>query len=254
METLGRICLKVTIAIVMGWIFYATWQWVMDYQEKASILGKLLALVLYMLVVLPGLIYSWTPLPKEFGGVILLSAIGVSVYLVTRFRFRRTEMKSHEGSRMQRGSNLTFGESDSPSLDSSYSSNSNKTHSTKDAGKQRVLGHAGYGKRVNQQTGAIQEKGMFGWRDTGKRIDPESGNYQKEGLMGQRDTGTRIDQESGVIQEDGLFGHSNTDTRVNPDTGVIEKDGLFGWVGTDQRINPETGKSQHLGLFGWVDD
>ena len=118
----------------------------------------------------------------------------------------------------------------------------------------RIVGSVGPGKRINQDTGIIQEEGMFGYKDTDQRIDPETGKIQKEGLFGWNDTETRINQETGNIQKEGLFGYNDTETRINPDTGIIQKNGMLGWQDTDERINTETGKHQKNGMLGWQDD
>jgi hypothetical protein len=117
----------------------------------------------------------------------------------------------------------------------------------------RIVGPVGSGKRINPETGVVQEKGIFGWNDTDQRIDPETGKVQKNGVFGWNDTDTRIDQESGNIQKDGFFGYNDTDTRVDPETGIIQKNGMFGWSDTDERIDPETGKHQKNGILGWSD-
>lgn len=118
----------------------------------------------------------------------------------------------------------------------------------------RIVGPTGSGRRVNQETGVIQEKGMFGYNDTDQRIDPETGKVQTKGMFGWNDTETRIDQETGNIQKEGMFGYNDSETRINPDTGIIQKKGLLGWNDTEERINPETGKHQKKGLLGWSDD
>lgn len=127
------------------------------------------------------------------------------------------------------------------SSESSYQSN------------KKVIGIAGSGKKIDQETGVIQEKGVFGYTDTNKRINPETGNLQTKGIFGWVDTETKIDQETGNIQKKGIFGYDSTDTRINPDTGIIQKKSIFGWEDTNERINPETGKHQEKGIFGWTD-
>jgi len=117
----------------------------------------------------------------------------------------------------------------------------------------RIVGAVGAGKRVNQETGVVQENGMFGWNDTNQRIDPETGNIQTNGFLGWNDSGTRINQESGNIQKDGLFGYNDSDTRVDPETGIVQKNGMLGWSDTDERIDPKTGNHQKNGMFGWSD-
>ena len=92
----------------------------------------------------------------------------------------------------------------------------------------RIVGPTGSGRRVNQETGVIQEKGMFGYNDTDQRIDPETGKVQTKGMFGWNDTETRIDQETGNIQKEGMFGYNDSETRINPDTGIIQKNGLLG--------------------------
>lgn len=118
----------------------------------------------------------------------------------------------------------------------------------------RIVGPTGSGRRVNQETGIIQEKGLFGYNDTEQRIDPDTGRVQTKGMFGWNDTETRIDQETGNIQKEGMFGYNDSETRINPDTGIIQKKGLLGWNDTEERIDPETGKHQKKGLLGWSDD
>ena len=117
----------------------------------------------------------------------------------------------------------------------------------------RIIGAVGGGKRLNPETGVVQENGMFGWNDTNQRINPETGNIQTNGFLGWNDSDIRIDQESGNIQKDGFFGYNDTDTRVNTETGIIQKNGMLGWVDTDERIDPKTGNHQKKGMFGWSD-
>jgi hypothetical protein len=93
---------------------------------------------------------------------------------------------------------------------------------------QRIIGATGKGKRVNPETGRIQEEGFLGWKDTDKRIDPETGNVQEEGFVGWKDTGTRVDQETGTIQKKGLIGWDDTDERIDTETGKHQKKGLIG--------------------------
>lgn len=50
--------------------------------------------------------------------------------------------------------------------------------------KENWFGHTNTDKRIDPETGAIQDRGWFGWKDTGERIDPETGNHQKQGLFG----------------------------------------------------------------------
>jgi Flp pilus assembly protein TadD len=74
-------------------------------------------------------------------------------------------------------------------------------------------------KRVNPETGILEEKGVFGW--------------------------------SPVENPDG---HQE---RINPDTGVREEKGVFGWSpvenpdGHQERTNPDTGAHEEKGVFGW---
>lgn len=117
----------------------------------------------------------------------------------------------------------------------------------------RIMGPIGPGKRINQETGVIQEKGIFGYEDTNQRIDPETGKMQTKDIIGWKDTGKKVDQESGRIKKETFLGYQDTETRVHPETGIIQKKGLIGWIDTEERINPETGKHQEKGLFGWID-
>lgn len=117
----------------------------------------------------------------------------------------------------------------------------------------RIIGTAGAGKRINQDTGVIQKEGLFGYSGTDQRIDPKTGKVQKEGIFGWNNSDSKIDQETGIIQKEGLFGYNDTDTRVHPETGVIQKRGTFGWQDTDERIDPGTGRRQKQGMFGWAD-
>lgn len=117
----------------------------------------------------------------------------------------------------------------------------------------KIFGPVGDGKRINQETGIIQEKSMFGWSDTNQKIDPETGQIQEKGMFGWDDTETKVDQETGVIQKKGFLGYNDTDTRIDPETGVVQKKGLIGWDDTDERVDPETGKHQTKGLLGWDD-
>jgi hypothetical protein len=117
----------------------------------------------------------------------------------------------------------------------------------------KIFGPVGDNKRINQETGMIQEKGMFGWSDTNQKIDRETGHIQEKGMFGWDDTKTKVDQETGVIQKKEFWGYDDTDTRINPETGVIQKKGLIGWDDTDERVEPETGKHQKKGLLGWDD-
>jgi hypothetical protein len=119
---------------------------------------------------------------------------------------------------------------------------------------QRIFGSVRRGKRVNPETGRIQEEGLIGWKDTDQRIDPDTGNLQEEGFIGWKDTGTRINQETGNIQREGFLGYEDSETRVNPETGIIQRKGFIGWEDTDERIDPNTGRHQKKGLLGWVDD
>ncbi len=123
-------------------------------------------------------------------------------------------------------------------------------------GKQ-ILDDVVRGKRVNPDTGVIQEnQGVLGWKDTDQRIDPETGQVQvKDGLMGWKETGAKVEKDTGVVQKDSLFGHEDTGTRIDPKTGVIQKKGVLGWEDTDRRINPDTGKpQQQKGVLGWTDE
>lgn len=117
----------------------------------------------------------------------------------------------------------------------------------------RIVGPIGSGKKINQETGVIQEDGFFGYTDTDQRIDPETGKVQTKGVFGWNDTDTKIDQETGNIQKDGFFGYSDTETRIDPETGIVQTKGFAGWTDTDERIEPTTGKHQEKTFFGWVD-
>lgn len=128
-------------------------------------------------------------------------------------------------------------------------SNSQPNYNTNNA----VLGIPGKGRKIDQETGIIQEKGLFGYNNTNKRINPETGKIQNKGLFGWEDSKTKIDQESGIIQKKGLFGFDDTNTRVNPETGIIQTKSVFGWNDTNERINLETGKHQEKSIFGWND-
>lgn len=121
--------------------------------------------------------------------------------------------------------------------------------------RRRVVGYPpGKGKRVNPETGVIQEQSFLGWNDTNERIDPETGNIQERGFLGWNDSETRINQETGNIQERGFLGWNDSETRINPDSGVIQEKGMLGWMDTEVRIDPETGKRQKKGLLGWADE
>jgi len=117
----------------------------------------------------------------------------------------------------------------------------------------KILGSVGKGKRINPETGRVQEEGFLGWKDTDQRIDPETGKIQKEGMFGWNDSGTKVNQETGNIQKEGLLGYNDTETRINPDTGIIQKKGFLGWDDTDERIEQETGRRQKKGFLGWDD-
>jgi len=118
----------------------------------------------------------------------------------------------------------------------------------------RIIGPVGAGKRINQDTGRIEEKGFFGYTETDQRIDPETGKLQTQGFFGMNDTETRIDQETGNIQKNSFFGYNDTNTRINPESGIIQKNGFLGWEDTDERIDPKTGRHQKNGMFGWHDE
>lgn len=120
------------------------------------------------------------------------------------------------------------------------------------AGK-KIFGPVGDGKRINQETGIVQKKGLFGWNDTNQKINPQSGQIQKKGMFGWDDTNTKVDQETGVILKKGFVGYDETNTRIDPETGVIQKKGIIGWNDTDERVNPDTGRHQKKGLLGWND-
>jgi hypothetical protein len=112
---------------------------------------------------------------------------------------------------------------------------------------------SGSSHRVDPESGVVQEKGIFGWKDTDTRVEPGSGDIQERGIFGWQDTDKRIDPQSGVVQERGLLGYHDTDTRIDPETGVIQERGIFGWQDSDERIDPVTGKHQVRGIFGWKD-
>ncbi len=107
--------------------------------------------------------------------------------------------------------------------------------------------------RIDPGSGIVQEKGVFGWKDTDTRVEPGSGDIQEKGIFGWRDTEKRIDPQSGVVQERGILGYHDTDTRIDPETGVIQERGILGWKDSDERIDPATGKHQVRGIFGWKD-
>ena len=116
-----------------------------------------------------------------------------------------------------------------------------------------IFGTIGNNKRINQNTGIIQERGMVGWNDTEQRIDPETGQLQEKGMFGWNDTDTKFNQETGIVQKEGFLGYEDTDTRIDTKTGIIQKKGFMGWDDTEERIDPETGRHQKKGLFGWDD-
>jgi hypothetical protein len=132
-------------------------------------------------------------------------------------------------------------------------SSDNSTSQAFERGR-RIIGPVGTGKRINQDTGRIEEKGFWGYNETDQQIDPETGKLQIQGFFGMNDTETRVDQETGNIQNKGFLGYHDTDTRIDPDTGIIQTKGVFGWVDTDGRIDPDTGRHQKNGMFGWHDE
>lgn len=258
MKNFSRLILQISSTVIIGWLFYSAWQGLMNYMNEPAKgfidgLKHLLAIFLYMIAVIPGLIYSWFPLPKDFFDILIFSACSGGFYIILRSMETGKKSDSANQDALENYDNSSSFQSFSSDSNSYIYSNLDNTK-CKTERDNKIIGHAGYGKRVNPETGAIQEEGLFGYLDTDTRIDPKTGKYQKEGLFSWIDTETKIDQESGIIQKEGLFGYVDTDTKVNPETGIIQKEGLFGWVDTDKRIDPETGKSQHSGLFGWVDD
>lgn len=203
-----------------------------------TILGILASLpAAFFVTWLVAVIYYWiTGNENAYWTYIIFFAI---IFLGAKFGYEKDEPSSYSSSSLEESSSTNYLD-DGPQWSN--------------AEKSEIMGHIGYGKRINSETGIIEEKGQFGWSDTDRRIDPETGNFQKRGLIGWDDTGTRVDQDRGIVQKEGIFTYLDTNTRVNPESGIIQKEGLFSWVDTDKRIDPETGKSQHEGLFGWVDD
>jgi DnaJ-domain-containing protein 1 len=75
------------VIVSLGWVFYALWQWLLKYEDApikgiGDFFGHLFGIVLYLIVVIPGLIYSWLPLPKKFIHFIIFGLFGFGLYLI----------------------------------------------------------------------------------------------------------------------------------------------------------------------------
>ena len=102
-------------------------------------------------------------------------------------------------------------------------------------------------KRVNPDTGLIEEKGCCGWEPA------RNDNGHEE----------RVNSDTGVREEKGCCGweparnDNGHEERVNSDTGMREEKGCCGWEparndnGHEVRVNSETGFLETKGCFGW---
>jgi hypothetical protein len=88
MKSIRNAILWVVVTVSLGWVFYALWQGILSYQDApkrgnwGDIFGTLFALILYLIVVIPGLIYSLLPLPKKFTHFIIFALFGGGLYLI----------------------------------------------------------------------------------------------------------------------------------------------------------------------------
>lgn len=129
--------------------------------------------------------------------------------------------------------------------------------------------------RVNQDTGVVEEEGVFGWKavlnanGNRERVDPETGVRQEEGFFGWNNRlgndgdQERVNLETGIHEKAGFFGWSakvdshGDQERLNPETGIREEDGLLGWRpkpnshGNRERVNSESGVVEEETLLGW---
>lgn len=101
-KEIKKIIIWTACIFFISWACYTIWQYLLAYlfspiKDITDGLGHIFGLIFYIIVVIPGLIYSWLPLPKEFIGVfiILITFTGtyVTLYLIERNQDHQKQKK-----------------------------------------------------------------------------------------------------------------------------------------------------------------
>jgi hypothetical protein len=107
-------------------------------------------------------------------------------------------------------------------------------------------------KRVNPDTGVIEERHIGGWQSTGERINLETGEHEERHIGGWQSTGERTNLETGEHEEKHIGGWQSTGERTNLETGEHEERHIGGWQSTGERTNLETGEHEERHIGGWI--
>jgi hypothetical protein len=131
-------------------------------------------------------------------------------------------------------------------------------------------------KRVNPDTGALEEKRWHGWTPSKnaeglqQRVNPDTGAQEEKRWHGWTPSKNaeglqqRVNPDTGAQEEKRSHGWTpsknaeSLQERVNPDTGALEEKRWHGWTpsknaeGLQQRVNPDTGVQEEKRWHGWT--